>query len=193
MRTLLRLLRRLPLHLPSQALCTFPWIRCRGKTPWTSALAPGTCPTAVTDASTILVTAAGDGVVAAGLSVTVVVNTSVAPRAGGTTTIDAPAPTWDATVPGLVGGDGGRQDAAWTGWNPSGKGYKGHDTSTMEITDFQEPGARLKPWLRELSSVFGDMTQVPLRTSMVSNCTRPCHLERWVESWQINFLSTTRV
>ena len=70
-----------------------------------------------------------------------------------------PPPNWDATAPGLVGGDNGRQDDAWTGWNPSRKGYNGNDTSTMEITDrdpvpkfdFQEPDARLKPWLRELS------------------------------------------
>ena len=40
-----------------------------------------TCSTAVTGASTILVISAGDGVVAASLSVTAVVNTSVATRA----------------------------------------------------------------------------------------------------------------
>ena len=43
--------------------------------------------------------------------------------------------------------------------NSSGKGYKGGVMPFMEISDrdpipkwdFQEPGARLKPWLRELS------------------------------------------
>ena len=56
-------------------------------------------------------------------------------------------------------GDGGRQDASLTGWNASGKGYKGGVVPFMEFSDrdpipkwdFQEPGARLKPWLRELS------------------------------------------
>ena len=62
-----------------------------------------------------------------------------------------PPPTWDANTPGFRG----RQD----GWNASGKGYKGNGTPLTEISDrdpvpkwdFQEPGARLKPWLRELS------------------------------------------
>ena len=70
-----------------------------------------------------------------------------------------PPPTWDANAPGFGGGDGGRQDASLTGWNASGKGYKGGVMPLMEISDgdpipkwdFQEPGARLKPWLRELS------------------------------------------
>ena len=46
-----------------------------------------------------------------------------------------------------------------TGWNASGTGYKGGVMPFMEFSDrdpipkwdFQEPGARLKPWLRELS------------------------------------------
>ena len=32
-----------------------------------------------------------------------------------------PPPTWDANAPGFGSGDGGRQDASWTGWNTSGK------------------------------------------------------------------------
>ena len=56
-------------------------------------------------------------------------------------------------------GDGGRQDASLTGWNASGKGYKGGVMPFIEFSDrdpipkwdFQEPGARLRPWLRELS------------------------------------------
>ena len=70
-----------------------------------------------------------------------------------------PPPTWDANTPGLGCEDGGRQDASWTGWNASGKGYKGGVMPFMEISDrdpipkwdFQEPDARLRPWLRELS------------------------------------------
>ena len=70
-----------------------------------------------------------------------------------------PPPTWDANATGFGRGDGGRQDASWTGWNASGKGYKGGVMPFMEISDrdpiskwdFQEPGARLRPWLRELS------------------------------------------
>ena len=70
-----------------------------------------------------------------------------------------PPPTWDANAPGFGSGDGGRQDASWTGWNASGKGYKGNGTPFMEISDrdpipkwdYLEPGARLRPWLRELS------------------------------------------
>ena len=65
-----------------------------------------------------------------------------------------PPPTWDATAPGFGSGDGGRQDASWTGWNASGKGYKGNGKPFMEMSDrdpipkwdFQEPGARLRPW-----------------------------------------------
>ena len=46
-----------------------------------------------------------------------------------------------------------------TGWNASGKGYNVGVMPFMEFSDrdpipkwdFQEPGARLKPWLRELS------------------------------------------
>ena len=34
-------------------------------------------------------------------------------------------PTWDANTPGFGCGDSGRQDASLTGWNASGKGYKG--------------------------------------------------------------------
>ena len=56
-------------------------------------------------------------------------------------------------------GTQGPQDASLTGWNASGKGYKGGVMPFMEFSgrdpipkwDFQEPGARLKPWLRELS------------------------------------------
>ena len=40
-----------------------------------------------------------------------------------------------ATNMGFVGGDSGRQDAAWAGWNSSGKGYKGSGTASMEGTD----------------------------------------------------------
>ena len=36
-----------------------------------------------------------------------------------------PPPTWDANTPGFDRGDDGRQDASLTGWNASGKGYKG--------------------------------------------------------------------
>ena len=58
-----------------------------------------------------------------------------------------------------MGVDGGRQDNSGTGWNPSGKSFQGGGSATMEITDrdaipkrdFQEPGARLIPCLRELS------------------------------------------
>ena len=60
---------------------------------------------------------------------------------------------------GFGGGDGGRQDASLTGWNASGKGYKGGVMPFMEFSDrdpipkwdFQEPGARLRPCLRELN------------------------------------------
>ena len=70
-----------------------------------------------------------------------------------------PPPTGDATSAGVVGVDVGRQDNSGTEWNPSGKGSQQGRSTTMEITDrdpvqkwdFQEPGARLKPWLRELS------------------------------------------
>ena len=70
-----------------------------------------------------------------------------------------PPPTSDANAPGFGGGDGGRQDVSLTGWNASGKGYQGIVMPFMEISDrdpipkwdFQEPGARLRPWLRELS------------------------------------------
>ena len=64
-----------------------------------------------------------------------------------------PPPTWDANTPGLGCGDGGRQDALLTGWNASGKGNKGGVMPFMEFSDRDpmEPGARLRPWLRELS------------------------------------------
>ena len=70
-----------------------------------------------------------------------------------------PPPTWDAKTPVFGCGDSGRQGASLTGWNASGKGYKGGVVPFMEFSDrdpiqkwdFQEPGARLKPWLRELS------------------------------------------
>ena len=59
--------------------------------------------------------------------------------------------------------------ASLTGWNASGKGYKGGVMPFMEFSDrdpipkwdFQEPGARLKPWLRELSFWQHD-TSIPL-------------------------------
>ena len=92
-----------------------------------------------------------------------------------------PPPTWDANAPGFGSGDGGRQDASWTGWNASGKGYKGNGMPFMEITyrdpipkwDFQEPGARPRPWLREHSFWT---TPVLLCTNMVLNCTKHRHL-----------------
>ena len=70
-----------------------------------------------------------------------------------------PPPTWDATASGFGNGDGSRQGASWTGWNASGRGYKSNGMPSMETSDrdpipkwnFQEPGARLKPWSRELS------------------------------------------
>ena len=70
-----------------------------------------------------------------------------------------PPPTWEANAPGFGSGDGGRQDASLTGWNASGKGYEGGVMPFMEFSDrdpipkwdLQEPGARLKPWLGELS------------------------------------------
>ena len=70
-----------------------------------------------------------------------------------------PPPTWDANTPGFGCGESGRQDASLTGWNANGKGYKGGVMQFMEFPDrdpipkwdFQEPGARLRPWLRELS------------------------------------------
>ena len=60
-------------------------------------------------------------------------------------------------TPGFGCGDGGRQNASLTGWNASEKGYKGGVMSFVEFWDrdpipkwdFQEPGARLKPWLRK--------------------------------------------
>ena len=80
-----------------------------------------------------------------------------------------PPPTWDANTPGFGCGDSGRQDASLTGWNASGKGYKGGVMPFMEFSDrdpipkwdFQEPGARLKPWLRELSFWRHD-TSIPV-------------------------------
>ena len=80
-----------------------------------------------------------------------------------------PPPTWDATASGSGSGDGGRQDASWTSWNASGKGYKGNGMPFMEISDrdpipkwdFQEPGARWRPRSRELSFWRHD-TSAPL-------------------------------
>ena len=80
-----------------------------------------------------------------------------------------PPPTLDATSAGFVGVDVGRQDNSGTGWNPSGKGFPQGGSTTMDITnrdpvpkwDFQEPSARLKPWLRELSFWRHD-TSIPL-------------------------------
>ena len=76
------------------------------------------------------------------------------------------SPTWDANTPGLGCGDGGRQDASLTGWNASGKGYKGGVMPFMEFSDrdripkwdFQEPGAGLRPWLRDLNFWRHDTT-----------------------------------
>ena len=70
-----------------------------------------------------------------------------------------PPPTLDANAPGFGCGDGGRQDASLIGWNASGKGYKGGVMPFMDFSDrdpipkwdLQEPGARLKHWLREHS------------------------------------------
>ena len=64
-----------------------------------------------------------------------------------------PPPTWDANTPGFGSGDSGLQDVSLTGWNASGKGYKGGVMPFMEISDrdpipkwdCQEPGARLRP------------------------------------------------
>ena len=75
----------------------------------------------------------------------------------------------DANNPGFGCGDSGRQDASLTGWNASGKGYKGGVMPFMEFSDldpipkwdFQEPGARLRPWLRELSFWRHD-TSIPV-------------------------------
>ena len=62
-----------------------------------------------------------------------------------------PPPTWDATTLGFGRGNSGRQEDSLTGWNASGKGYKGGVMPFMELSDrdpipkwdFQEPGARL--------------------------------------------------
>ena len=70
-----------------------------------------------------------------------------------------PPPTWDANTHGFGCGDDGRQDASLTGWNASGKGYEAGVMPFMEFSDrdpipkwdFQEPSARLRPRLRELS------------------------------------------
>ena len=47
----------------------------------------------------------------------------------------------------LVVETAGRQDGSWTGWNVSGKGYKGNgeisDRDPIPKWDFQGPGARL--------------------------------------------------
>ena len=80
-----------------------------------------------------------------------------------------PPPTWDANTPGFGCGDSGRQDASLTGWNASGKGYKGGVMPVMEFSDrdpipkwdFKELAARLKPWLRELSFWRHD-TSIPV-------------------------------
>ena len=71
-----------------------------------------TCTTTTSDESAILVTASGDLVLAFDWSATTAVNTAFA---------------WiDRTIAnGLGSRDGGRQDASWTGWYASGKGYKG--------------------------------------------------------------------
>ena len=72
---------------------------------------------------------------------------------------DWQSPLPDAITPGFGCGVGGRQDASLTGWNASGNRYKGDVVPFMEFSDrdpipkwdFQEPGVRLRPWLRELS------------------------------------------
>ena len=68
-------------------------------------------------------------------------------------------PTWNATPAGFASAYASRQHNLRSGLNLIGRGYPGGGQSTMEITDrdpipkwdFQEPGARLRPWLRELS------------------------------------------
>ena len=105
-----------------------------------------------------------------------------------------PPPTRDANNPGFGCGDSGRQDASLTGWNATGKGYKGGVMPFVKFSDrdpipkwnFQEPGARLRPWLRELSFWRHD-------TSSPVNQTR-CQIVQvialrndWSEFGQIHF------
>ena len=93
----------------------------------------------------------------------------------------------------ICSGDGGRQDASLTGWNASGKGYKGGVISFMEVSDrdpvpmwdFQEPGARLRPWLRELSFCRHN-TSTPLNKQGVKQY-KELHLGTIGRIWQINF------
>ena len=80
-----------------------------------------------------------------------------------------PPPTCDATQPGFASVDASRQDHLRSGWNLSGRGDPGFGQPTMDVTDrdpiptwdFQEPGARLRPWLRELNFWRHD-TSTPL-------------------------------
>ena len=105
-----------------------------------------------------------------------------------------PPPTWDANASGFGCGDGGRQDASLTGWNASGKGYKGNgvvafmefsDRDPIPKWDFQEPGARLRPWFRELSFGRHD-TSTPVHKHGVKQYkTLPS--ERLVGVCRINF------
>ena len=69
-----------------------------------------------------------------------------------------PPPTWDANAPGFGYGDGGRQDASFDWMECERKRIHGGVLPFMEFSDrdpipkwdFQESGARLRPWLREL-------------------------------------------
>ena len=73
------------------------------------------------------------------------------------------------------------------------KGYKGNGMPFMEISDrdpipkwdFQEPGARLRPWLRELSFWRHD-TSTPANEHGVKLYTA-LPSERLVGVWRINF------
>ena len=104
-----------------------------------------------------------------------------------------PPPTWDANASGFGSGDGGRQVASWTGWNASGKGYKGNGVPFMEISDrdpipkldFQEQRARLRPWLRELSFGRHD-TSTPVHKHGVK-LYKTLPSERLVGVCRINF------
>ena len=60
------------------------------------------------------------------------------------------------------------------------------DRDPLPKWDFQEPGARLRPWLRELS-FWATRHQYSCEQTRVSNCTRHCPSERLVGVWQINF------
>ena len=72
------------------------------------------------------------------------------------------------------------------------KGYKGNGMPFMEISDrdpipkwdFQESGARLRPWLRELSFGRHD-TSTPVHKQGVK-LYKHCPSERLVGAWRIN-------